>query len=304
MSLVDTYRPACLDEIIGQQHVTRVLKKIIANPQKYPKNMIFGGAFGVGKTSAARAFYNELRVHYPDATLHEFRNRDFRKAEAMDSIKQLFEQVFRYKSNYSVVVLNEFQLASQTAQSILLETLEDNTDVRAFFIFTTTNVSKLIDTIVSRCLEFNFKLIEDELVVAYLRRMADLNQIVVADETLAYICKLSGGHMRDALKYLDLYSIDAEMFFANTKAVHDDLRGYIFGHEKLRKVLMYDVGRLSVALNTLVSDIMLETLDTKYISAVKFFEHYLSLKNNVTTIEDLSGLLFSMKRLNTQLRLL
>lgn len=104
-----------------------------------------------------------------------------------------------------VYIIDEVHMLSKGAFNALLKTMEEPRDYMVF-ILATTELSKVPETIVSRCQVFNFKKIELWLIVERLRYIAQQESLVTTDDGLAMIAQLSDGCMRDAVKYLDQIS--------------------------------------------------------------------------------------------------
>lgn len=79
------------------------------------------------------------------------------------------------------------------------------------FILATTELTKVPDTIVSRCQVFNFKKIPSPQIIDRLEYIANQESITNSQEGLSMIADLSDGCMRDAVKYLDQISVMGEV---------------------------------------------------------------------------------------------
>ena len=93
-------------------------------------------------------------------------------------------------------------MLSTGAFNALLKTLEEPPP-RVKFIFATTEYHKIPDTILSRCQQYDFRMIPAKELLAHLREVADGEKIQVSDESLARIARAAEGSARDALSLFD-----------------------------------------------------------------------------------------------------
>lgn len=123
------------------------------------------------------------------------------------SIRELRDTFyFGYDDKYKVIVLDEVQLISKTAQGALLKVLEEPMSSNIFFLLCTTDPDKLLPTIVSRSLELKYTLISKEDMVPFLRNVLTYNNVEITDKIDHYldlIALRSHGHMRNAMMLLD-----------------------------------------------------------------------------------------------------
>lgn len=291
MSLNDKYRPTTFEEISGQSHVISFFKNLLINPEKYPHSFILAGAYGTGKTSVARIFAKELekrnKVHYMEYDLSVVGNKD-----SLKEIKFTIDNIFKFSKDYRVIVFDEIQEASQQSQALFMKTLEDNfTDGQIrniYFLFLTTNSSKIIDTIISRSIELNFYLIDDEKIREKLKYIVEKEKIDIPNNIIDKIIEYSEGHMRDAIKLLDKYLIsdnkDFDSIICNTQEL---LKNYIFGNEsKIENIIIYPVNILIRDLNLVIEKFLDKNIDNNYIQVLKIVELYFKYKNYVQRIED------------------
>jgi len=214
-ALIDKYSPVNWDDIVGQDWIVKFFKSIIQNPEKFPRNFILNGARGTGKTSIARIFVNELNKKYKSFS-YEFDVSILNK-DSIKDIKDRIDNVFSFSNDYRILIFDEIQTSSSSAQSVFLKTLENNIfddkiDRKIYFFFLTTDSSKIIDTIHSRCIELDFLLISDEDIEKRLKYIIEKENIQITDEKIKKIIELSEGHLREAIILLDKYLIVGENF--------------------------------------------------------------------------------------------
>ncbi len=105
-------------------------------------------------------------------------------------------------AKYKVYIIDEVHMLTTEAFNALLKTLEEP-PAHAVFILATTEAEKLPETIVSRCIRFNFQKASEEEILTCLERVAKGEKIKAADEVLEQIAKNSDGSFRDATKILE-----------------------------------------------------------------------------------------------------
>lgn len=219
--LTTTGRPATFDEVAGQKLPKQILRSIINNPENAPKTMILQGPFGTGKTTLTRIFSRALNCEsgkgYPCMKCKSclepimmspfYSEYDSSIIGKVDKIKEIRDTFYVSSQNgWNVRVFDEVHLISSQAQGALLKILEEPPK-RTFFLLATTDPQKIIKTIVSRSLEINFELVNSENMKENLLSLANKSEISVDEEVISLIIKKARGHMRDAHKYLDQYSM-------------------------------------------------------------------------------------------------
>jgi DNA polymerase-3 subunit gamma/tau len=181
---------------------------------------LFVGPRGTGKTSTARIFAKALNCtdgpnanfdpndpvvkSIADGTSMDVIEIDGASNNSVDQIRDLRDDV-RYaptQGKFKVYIIDEVHMLSTAAFNALLKTLEEPPP-HVKFVFATTDVQKVLPTIISRCQRFDLKPISPELIVQRLKQIAVEEKIQVTDEALASIARMADGGMRDAQSIFD-----------------------------------------------------------------------------------------------------
>lgn len=219
--LARKYRPRTFGEIVGQETVTRTLQNAIASG-RLGHAFLLSGARGVGKTTTARIIAKALncaRAEGPTAEpclecdscreIAESGSLDVQEIDgasnnSVENVRELRESA-RYnpaRDRFKVWIIDEVHQLSSSAFNALLKTLEEPPP-RVKFIFATTEYHKVPDTILSRCQQYDFRLIPTRGLSAYLREVAGKEGITISDGALGRIAHAAEGSVRDALSLFD-----------------------------------------------------------------------------------------------------
>ena len=214
------YRPITFDSVIGQHALVTTLKNAIKNKQ-LAHAYLFCGPRGVGKTTTARIFAKTINCLQPlpnheacnqcesCMAFNEQRSFNIHESDAasnnsVDDIRSLIDQVRipPQIGKYSVYIIDEVHMLSQSAFNAFLKTLEEP-PAHAIFILATTEKHKILPTILSRCQIYDFNRISVQDTVTHLQHIASLEGITAEPEALHVIAHKSDGGMRDALSTFD-----------------------------------------------------------------------------------------------------
>jgi DNA polymerase III subunit gamma/tau len=243
------YRPTSFDEVVGQTTVTRTLQNALERG-KIGHAFLLSGARGVGKTTTARILAKALNCAKGDAAtanpcstrdedarakacpscreIADGRSLDVQEIDGasntgVDSIRELREMT-RFspaRDRYRIWIIDEVHQISGAAFNALLKTLEEPPP-RVKFIFATTEYHKIPETILSRCQQFDFRMIPARELKQHLRHVADAEKIEVSDGALGLVARAAEGSVRDALSLFDQV-----LAFSGERVRDEDLAGLL-----------------------------------------------------------------------------
>lgn len=217
-ALTLTYRPKKFADIVGQTHVTAVVKSMVKK-NDLPPVLIFAGISGTGKTTTARVLSAALNCpnqldgepcgectactsvwNINSTSVIEIDAASSGTVEAVHRIKEL--TYYAHEGQWRVIILDEAHSMSDEAFNVLLKALEEPPDFTVF-VLATTEVFKIPDTIRTRSMQFEFRRISNTTVLKrldYINKTEGFNaEIDMLDE----IAKHTKGSLRDAIMQLD-----------------------------------------------------------------------------------------------------
>ena len=205
VALYRKYRSKSLDEIVGQSHVTDVLRRALTSG-KIAHAYLLTGPRGVGKTSIARILAHEINgFEYTDDSEHlDIIEIDAASNNGVDDVRELREKalIAPARAAKKVYIIDEVHMLSKPAFNALLKILEEPPE-HIVFILATTDFDKLPDTIVSRTQRYHFHTISENDVVQQLRLIAESEKIQIEESALKLLAQRGGGSLRDSVSLLD-----------------------------------------------------------------------------------------------------
>ncbi len=197
LALYRKYRPSNFDEVLGQDHITKVLESSIKD-KKVSHAYLFVGSRGTGKTSVARIFAKEIGISVND--LYEI---DAASNRGIEDIKTLRDgvRVLPFDSKYKIYIIDEVHMLSKDAWGALLKTLEEPPK-HVIFILATTELQKVPETIISRCQVFTFRKATDVILKKMIFDIAKKEGFELDHGSTELIAMLGDGSYRDTLGIL------------------------------------------------------------------------------------------------------
>lgn len=217
-ALYRAQRPEVFDQVIGQEHIVRILRHQI-NTGTVSHAYLFCGTRGTGKTTTARILAKAVNcldegerpcgrcancMSIKEGTFMDVIEIDAASNNGVDNIRELRESV-KYPpavGRKKVYIIDEVHMLSTGAFNALLKTLEEPPE-SVIFILATTDPQKLPQTILSRCMRLDFKRVPEKTLIEHMRNICSEKGIQVTDSALRLLAANADGSVRDGLSILD-----------------------------------------------------------------------------------------------------
>ncbi|HVI58959.1 MAG TPA: DNA polymerase III subunit gamma/tau [Luteimonas sp.] len=217
--LARKWRPKRFAELVGQEHVVRALSNALDSGRVHHA-YLFTGTRGVGKTTIARIFAKSLNCERGSGAdpcgecetcraIDAGRYIDLLEIDAasntgVDNVRELIEnaQYMPSRGRYKVYLIDEVHMLSKAAFNALLKTLEEPPE-HVKFLFATTDPEKLLVTVLSRCLQFNLKRLDEEQIRGQIAKILEAEGIAAEPGAVRQLARAADGSLRDGLSLLD-----------------------------------------------------------------------------------------------------
>ena len=212
------YRPKTFEDLIGQEHITKILQNQIQT-NTISHAYLFSGTRGTGKTSCAKIFARAINCLDPDnkpcnkcenclESLDESSidiiEIDAASNNGVDNIRDLKDRAFYQPTSlkYKVYIIDEVHMLSKGAFNALLKILEEPPN-HLVFILATTEPDRIPLTILSRCQKFQFKRIDTNEMFMALKSIAEKEGVTIDEDSYNLVINAADGSMRDAQSILE-----------------------------------------------------------------------------------------------------
>ena len=217
--LARKWRPKTFADVVGQQHILTALANGLRENRLHHA-YLFSGTRGVGKTSIARLFAKGLNCvngvtaepcgvcehckAIEEGNFIDLIEIDAASRTKVEDTRELLDNV-QYKpvlGRYKVYLIDEVHMLSRHSFNALLKTLEEPPEY-VKFLLATTDPHKLPVTILSRCMQFHLKALEQSQIAEHLGYILNQEQIPFESLALDKLASAAQGSIRDSLSLTD-----------------------------------------------------------------------------------------------------
>ncbi len=218
-ALYRKYRPKTFDDVVGQPFITETLKTQVRTG-RLSHAYLFIGTRGTGKTTCARILAKAVNCEHPvdgnpcnecdacrgieDGSILDVVELDAASNNGVDDVRMLRDEAIFSPTTVRkrVYIIDEVHMLSKPAFNALLKILEEPPQ-HLMFILATTELNKVLPTILSRCQRHSFRRLDSNTIAKRLAYVAEQEGINLTADAAQLLGRLADGGMRDGLSLLD-----------------------------------------------------------------------------------------------------
>lgn len=218
-ALYRKYRPKTFDDVVGQPFITETLKTQVRTG-RISHAYLFIGTRGTGKTTCARILAKAVNCEHPvdgnpcnecdacrgieDGSILDVVELDAASNNGVDDVRMLRDEAIFSPTTVRkrVYIIDEVHMLSKPAFNALLKILEEPPQ-HLMFILATTELNKVLPTILSRCQRHSFRRLDGDTIAKRLAYVAEQEDINLTADAAQLLGRLADGGMRDGLSLLD-----------------------------------------------------------------------------------------------------
>lgn len=234
MMIYNEFRPVTFDEVVGQEVSVQIMRNQAKSDN--PANaFIVTGIHGTGKTTIAKIFGRALNCEHPvngnpcntcssckdyfSGKNYDIIEIDAASKNSVDDIRDIQKELmYQPQRKKKVYVFDEVHMLTNSAWNSFLKTIEEP-PANVVFVFCTTEINKIPDTIKSRCMRLDLQRIPNDEIYKNIENICNLKGCEYDEEGLYMISNLANGSMRDALSLLEKCISYGELTYTNISDV-------------------------------------------------------------------------------------
>lgn len=198
---IEKFRPQTLQEVRGQEKIVGFLQNLLKQPVSEIPHLLFSGSPGVGKTTCAKAFANDLQLNMLEFNASNERGIDFVRTTILNSARS-----FPMEGERKIIFLDEADAMTPDAQFAMRRIMEEYSHITTF-ILSCNSKTKIIPAIRNRCVELDFDNLTDTELMEIGRRICEKEKRNVSEEELRRVAQQSDGSARSFVNELFVYLI-------------------------------------------------------------------------------------------------